>query len=322
MSASDRGQGIAPLIEQGDQTEGGDQPASGSNQPSGSQAEEVPVIGERAQGQGEPSTAEAEAEQQQNYSLMRADLEAQQSMAEASDLMALAAIGTLIVTTIGTSFLAWQVYLTRKAVESTDDATKAMVRQNELTEAAQRPFLVVQPVRHTDKKTEKGAPVSFRYVNHGRMPAKVIRHHFEVTKIGKRRPLASRFDPKKKGFNLPDGYVVPAGEASNTIVFADNVASVEAPSLSLDFTKPGPDGFGEHYIWEDYYFLGFVIYGDLGDSYWCRRFCFTSTSDDIALIETSDTLNTEFRCTRDGTPCDGTRHHDGDYRPHHGAFAT
>ena len=47
------------------------------------------------------------------------------------------------VTAFGTIFLAWQVRLTSKAVRETGDTTKAMIRQNELTELAQRPHLSV-----------------------------------------------------------------------------------------------------------------------------------------------------------------------------------
>jgi len=51
-------------------------------------------------------------------------------------------IGTLVAA-LGTLGLYWQIYLTRKAVEDTGQATKAMARQNELTEEAMRPWLEI-----------------------------------------------------------------------------------------------------------------------------------------------------------------------------------
>lgn len=53
-------------------------------------------------------------------------------MADAGFWMMVAAFLTFAVTAIGTFFLAWQVRLTRKAVEDTSEATDAMVEANEI----------------------------------------------------------------------------------------------------------------------------------------------------------------------------------------------
>ncbi len=49
------------------------------------------------------------------------------------------------VAVIGSSLLLWQIALTREAVKDTGDATKAMVRANEIAEAAQRAWIIVEP---------------------------------------------------------------------------------------------------------------------------------------------------------------------------------
>jgi len=73
------------------------------------------------------------------------DLAAQESMAVWAFYMTLIAGVTALVTGVGTYFIAAQVKLTQKAIRGTEDATRAMVRQNELTEASQRAWLVVEP---------------------------------------------------------------------------------------------------------------------------------------------------------------------------------
>lgn len=74
------------------------------------------------------------------------DLNAQRNMA----LWAMWLLIVSIVTTVVTVWALWYVrgtlVLTREAVEDTGDATKAMIRQNEISEAAQRPWLKVEAV--------------------------------------------------------------------------------------------------------------------------------------------------------------------------------
>lgn len=57
----------------------------------------------------------------------RRDLAAQESMSVWAFWAASAALGGLIVTSIGTGFLLWQIMLTRKAVKYTGDATKCLI---------------------------------------------------------------------------------------------------------------------------------------------------------------------------------------------------
>ena len=72
------------------------------------------------------------------------DIVAQESMADASIAMAIAAFLTFSVTALGTYLIREQIKLTRLAVQDTCHATKAMERQNILTEEAQRPWVTAE----------------------------------------------------------------------------------------------------------------------------------------------------------------------------------
>jgi hypothetical protein len=74
------------------------------------------------------------------------DLTAQQQAAWGSMLGASWGGIGLFVTIVGTVLIYQQVRLTREAVQDTVKATQAMERQNNLAQAAQRPWLVVEPV--------------------------------------------------------------------------------------------------------------------------------------------------------------------------------
>lgn len=74
------------------------------------------------------------------------DLAAQESMSVWAFWMMMVAGASAVITAIGTGFLLWQVMLTREAVEDTSKATLAMERQNKLTEAAQRAWVVLRVV--------------------------------------------------------------------------------------------------------------------------------------------------------------------------------
>ncbi|MEZ5695388.1 MAG: hypothetical protein R3E18_02835 [Sphingomonadaceae bacterium] len=270
---------------------------------------EVSAVFECVYEKVEASQSQARAEQ---------DLDAQQGMKFWAAIMAILTLGTMILTGIALWFIKGTLEATvimagetQELTAETVKATKAMIRQNEITEAAQRPFIIVQPSISPDRNADFAKPVSFQYVNHGKLPARLIRHHFEMVSKTKRKPAKINFNVKRKGQNFPDGYIVPFGETSREFTFAPEVTTVGGPAFSLNFTKPGPDGMGEHFIWRDSYFVGYVLYGDLGGAYWCRRFCWTCMNGSIELIETSDALNTEFRCNRDGTPYGDSRHHQG-----------
>lgn len=62
------------------------------------------------------------------------DLAAQEMMADVAILMAVIALLTVVVTIVGTLLIAWQVKLTRRAVEDTALATDSMRHANEIAE--------------------------------------------------------------------------------------------------------------------------------------------------------------------------------------------
>lgn len=102
------------------------------------------------------------------------DLAAQESMSVWAFWMLIVAGASAIITAFGTGFLLWQIMLTREAVKDTGDATKAMVRQNELTEANQRAWLVVEDVRLT----------STRIIDFGDGPSIIITADYQVRNVG------------------------------------------------------------------------------------------------------------------------------------------
>lgn len=89
------------------------------------------------------------------------DLAAQESTSVWTFWMLVASSVGVVATTIGTGFLLWQIQLTRKAVVDTGKATEAMVRQNELTERAQRAWVAIDA---TPTKIEiKEHSIEFHY---------------------------------------------------------------------------------------------------------------------------------------------------------------
>lgn len=71
------------------------------------------------------------------------DLCAQWRAAKAAEKSADWTLYGVIASAIGISFLLWQIMLTREAVKDTGDATAAMLRQNEIAENAQRPWIKI-----------------------------------------------------------------------------------------------------------------------------------------------------------------------------------
>lgn len=177
MSDSDRGAGTPALIEKADNTPGGNQAAKGDNASSNQQTGPIAATVKQTASPNVATPAKPQTQTEQHDQHAFRDLIAQESMADASIFMAWAAIGTLAITAIGTFFLAWQVKLTRKAVEDTGEATKAMVRQNELTEVAQRPWLAIHcvPQKLTvgcgTNGTSVGVKIDINTKNLGKMPA-------------------------------------------------------------------------------------------------------------------------------------------------------
>ena len=102
------------------------------------------------------------------------DLAAQEASATFAWWMVVVTVFSVLITGLGTVLLYQQIILTREAVEDTGKATAAMVRQNELTERTQRPWLVIENFEITRFEFHQlSADVSVKYNirNIGNMPA-------------------------------------------------------------------------------------------------------------------------------------------------------
>lgn len=243
------------------------------------------------------------------------DLAAQESMSVwAFWMLAVSAAGVL-TTMIGTGFLLWQIVLTRKAVKDTGDATRAMNRQNELMEAAQRPYIVVEPGPSPTEVDERGhiMPASYRYRNFGGTAAQIILQAHNVVVIEEPNVLPVPLKPGKRGRHVPSGeFVSPndvtdfqsAGPIYNSHIrtVGSNVTVVPGPSP--DWAKAFQPG---RYT----FFHGFVVYADFEGRCYIRGFCFQYEAGKFRLNHAQTTHNYDRRCNPDGTAYDDTHHHKG-----------
>lgn len=104
------------------------------------------------------------------------ELTAQEIMADAAVWMVVAAVLTLIVTTVGTLLIWRQVRLTRKAVQDTSDATKAMHEANRIAEESShrqlRAYLAVNSVTVSESDwDDEGLQIIVEIQNAGQTPA-------------------------------------------------------------------------------------------------------------------------------------------------------
>jgi hypothetical protein len=130
----------------------------------------IPSFFERSISNPEPKTGEDHEKR---------DLAAQEASAIFSFWMVAIAAFSAIVTMIGTIFLYQQIRLTREAVEDTGNATKAMLRQTEIAEMGQRPFVYLERHDYTEfrnsvidgQHVDFGISFSLRFLNSGPSPA-------------------------------------------------------------------------------------------------------------------------------------------------------
>jgi len=92
-----------------------------------------------------------EVKAERDYQATKNDLKAQQEMAEWAFWMVIFTCATMAITGVGV-WLVWRTLQTNKGfLKETRDATRAMVRQNDLTEQSQRPWVVVDHIQwHED----------------------------------------------------------------------------------------------------------------------------------------------------------------------------
>lgn len=239
-------------------------------------------------------------------SIARQDLFAQQDMAKWSFWMMLLTGGSVAVSALGVWLVARNLEETRKAVQETSAATGAMIRQNELTEQAQRPYLIVETNVSPTEPDEQGRtfPVSFRYRNFGGTAAQILWQAHSISVLHDKNALPEPLIPGKRGRKVPNGEFVAPNELtkfasggpilnSHWVREGDGYKVVEGPPPELaQAFDPNVRTF----------FHGFVVYADFEGRCYIRGFCFTYGGDKFSLSHPSEAHNYERRCNPDGTP--------------------
>jgi len=158
-------------------------------------------------------------------------------MADASVLMAWAAIGTLAITAIGTFFLAWQVKLTREAVQDTSEATEAMRKANNIMRAAEDARLIFN-FPEGAKDPVGGFLLDMVITNIGRSACTI----HTLTICGEHILMESVFlaGEQKK---LPQFAIVPADRAGNLLLEVDQTFPLKGRfSSKLNYRVLHPTG--------------------------------------------------------------------------------
>lgn len=239
------------------------------------------------------------------------DLAAQEASALwAFWMLVVSALG-VVATMIATGFLLWQIILTREAVEDTGNATNAMIRQNELTEQAQRPYLVVEAGKSPTEPNEHGQimPASFRHRNFGGTAAQIILQAHKIEVIDQPNILPEPLAPEKGGRRVPSGEFVaphdvtefsPAGPIYNSHIEFHGGGFTVVPDPPIDLQNAfRPRNYT--------FFHGFVVYADFEGRSYIRGFCFTYEAGRFRLSHPSAAHNYDRRCNADGTPYDPDR---------------
>lgn len=240
-----------------------------------------------------------EAAQEQSDS--RQDLYAQRDMSRwAFWLLILTGI-TVAITAVGVWFVKRTLEATLEAVEDTGKATKAMTRQNELMEAAQRPYVVVECGKSPTTADERGhiMPVEYRYANFGGTPAQIIWQAHRVVVLEEPNRLPEPLVPGGRGRKVPDGELIAPQtrtefNAAGPILFVTPEGKIAGPGpLRGIYKKPT-------------FFHGFMIYADMEGRCYIRGFCFTYENGRFRLNHPSAEHNYDRRCNRDGSAYDDT----------------
>lgn len=301
MSGSNRGAGSPSLTEQVDSAQSGQQGTGGDGATGNQQAGVVAPLVEQPTGPDESVERQPQAEGQESNPYGARDIIAQEAMADASIVMAIAACLTFFVTLAGTLLIWRQVKLTREAVEDTGKATKAMTRQNELMEAAQRPYVVVECGKSPTTSDERGhiMPAEYRYANFGGTPAQIIWQAHNVAVLEEPNRLPEPLAPGGRGRKVPDGELIAPQtrtefNAAGPILFVTPEGKIGGPGpLRGIYKKPT-------------FFHGFVIYADMEGRCYIRGFCFTYENGRFRLNHPSAEHNYDRRCNRDGSAYDDT----------------
>ena len=175
MSVSNRSAGSPALAEQGERADSGDQSASANNDPSDSEASAVAPPVEEPARPNEAVEGQSQTEGQQANPYNARDIVAQEAMADASIVMAIAAFLTFFVTLAGTLLIWRQVKLTREAVKDTGEATDAMREANRIaadnSKRQLRAYLTIEPHGINEAGEDGLCRVPVKIHNTGQTPA-------------------------------------------------------------------------------------------------------------------------------------------------------
>ena len=177
MSDSDRGERSEALAEQSESAQSGNEAAKASDTQKPAQPNNSPPAINESIPPDEGKVSQSEAERQEQDPYKARDIVAQEAMADASIAMAVAAFLTFLVTTAGTILIWKQIKLLNKTVQSTNDATEAMVRSNEISQVSQKAW--IEPsAKVMDFPNGRGHRVAISCRNQGQTRAMNV--HIEV----------------------------------------------------------------------------------------------------------------------------------------------
>lgn len=218
------------------------------------------------------------------------DLSAQQKSADSALASAIIAFLTLIVSGIGVWFVKRTLEATRDAITDTSKATAAMIRQNELTEALQRPYIVVEAGKSPTEPNEAGfiMPASYRYVNVGGTPANLLWEAHSIVVLDDLNALPDPVRPGGRGRKIPNGETIMAGASTK---FKSAGAILNSGKISPLAPEVNPRYKHAFEYDKATFFHGFVIYADFEGKAYVRGFCFTYGNRGFRLFHPSKKHN-------------------------------
>lgn len=236
MSGNNQGEGVTALDGQKAGARQSEQNTASGNKQGGEPGGTVPLPIKQPPANSEATVANRQAQTQQPSPYDLRDLTAQEDMVFWAMWMFVVALATFVITSLGTLLIWRQVKLTRQAVEDTGSATRAMYRQTELMEVAQRPWMTYEvSLKSILVEKPHGDTIIGHDDDHPSFPQEIFRCEFDIILKNEGKTIArdisvevrsvpqgnDRHIPDHPIFskNLPDhafnqyGYALAPGEA-------------------------------------------------------------------------------------------------------------